>query len=106
MRTNKGIDRGSIPIYRLDIIQPVSDDHLIQVKLIKAIIRLWSVVVVQSHLDGVSQIVGKSIIVGIKIFSIVVNLGLVGDLCRGFELWRLVVLGLHWPHMLKRPVGE
>lgn len=41
---------------------------------------------VHSHFGEVIQIVGNSIIVGIKIFSIVVGLGLVGDLFHGFGL--------------------
>lgn len=52
---------------------PVSEGHLIQVRLIMAIIRLWIVVVVQSHLGEENQIVGNSIIVGIRTFSIVVG---------------------------------
>lgn len=48
---------------------------------------------VQSHLGEESQIVGNSIIVGIRIFSIVVSLGIVGDPCREFGLWQLAGLG-------------
>ena len=40
MSTNRGVDKGSVPIYRLEEVQPVSEDHLIQLRLIKAIVRL------------------------------------------------------------------
>lgn len=75
-------------------------------KLTKAIIRLWNIVLVQSHLGEDNQIVGKSIIVGIRIFSIVGDLGPVIGLFRGFGLWRPVGQDLHWPRRLRRPVGE
>lgn len=58
-------------MFRAD--QPVSDGHFSQETLIRAIRRLCSVEVDQSHFGEVNQIVGNSIIVGIKIFSIVVD---------------------------------
>lgn len=57
-------------------------------------VKLWKVVVVHSHFGEVIQIVGNSIIVGIKIFNIVGGLRIVGGLSRGFGLWQLIVLGL------------
>lgn len=38
--TSSGVDKGSVPIYRLEEIQPVSEDQLIQLRLAKAIIKL------------------------------------------------------------------
>ena len=40
VRISSGVDRGSIPIYRLEAVQPVSRGHLSQVRLAIAIIRL------------------------------------------------------------------
>lgn len=100
--TSRGVDKGSVPRYELEEVQPVSKGHLIQVRLIRAMARLWKVVMVQSHFGEESQIVGNSIIVGIRIFSIVVGLRLVGGLSRGFGLWRLVRLVLLQLHRLRR----
>lgn len=63
---------------------PVSDDHLSHDKLAKAIIKLWAIDVVQSHFAGLSQIVGKSMSVGIRIFNIGGGLGFEGGLYRVF----------------------
>lgn len=52
-------------------VQPVSAVQLSQVRLNRAMIRLCVTVAVHSHFLGVSQVVGKSIRVGIRIFSIV-----------------------------------
>lgn len=76
VRTSRGVDRGSVAIYKLVVVQPVSKDHLIKVKLIRAITRLWVVMLVHNHLGEESQIVGNSMMVGIRIFSIVVGSGL------------------------------
>lgn len=46
--------------------------------------KLWAMEVGHSHLGGVNQIVGTSIIVGIRIFSIVGGLGFGVGLCRVF----------------------
>lgn len=86
----------------MEEVHPVSEAHLIQVRLMRAIIRLCKVVTGQSHLEGENQIVGNSIIVGIKIFNIVVGLGLVGGLFHGFVLWLPVGQGRCLLHMLKR----
>lgn len=56
-------------------------------RLARAIIRLWSKAVGHSHLVGDNQMVGMSIRVGIKIFSIVGGLSFVNDLNRGFGQW-------------------
>lgn len=71
VRTRRGVERGSVPIYRLVVVQPVSEFHFNQVRLTKAIRRLWAVELVHNHFAGDNQIVGNSITVGIKIFSIV-----------------------------------
>lgn len=51
-------------------VQPVSEGHFIHCRLKKAIIRLWARADGHSHLGGANQIVGISIIVGMRIFSI------------------------------------
>lgn len=73
VRTRRGVDKASVAMYRLRDVQPVSDRFSSQVKLAKAMTRLWARVVDHSHFAGVSQIVGMSIRVGMRIFSIVVN---------------------------------
>lgn len=70
----------------LENVQPVSVVQLIQWRLSIAMSRLCRVVVVQSHFGVENQIVGNSIIVGIKIFSIVKGLRIVVGLFRVFEL--------------------
>lgn len=69
--------------------QPVSEGHLSQERLSRATIRLCAVVDVHSHFDGENQIVGKSMIVGRRIFSIVKGLGIEGGLNHGSGLWQL-----------------
>lgn len=71
MRTRRGVDKGSVAMYRFNEVQPVSDRLSNQVRLASAIIRLWARVVGQSHLGDTNQVVGTSISVGIRIFSIV-----------------------------------
>lgn len=65
-------------------VQPVSDRFFSQERLAKAISRLCIRVVGQSHLAGVSQVVGMSISVGMRIFSIVAGLGFEGGRFRVF----------------------
>lgn len=84
---------------------PVSDDHLSQDKLARAMTKLCAIDVVQSHFAGLNQIVGKSMSVGIRIFSIEGGLGFGGGLCRVFVQLLLVGLGLRWLHKLKMLVG-
>lgn len=67
--------------------------------------KLWARVVGHSHLAGVNQAVGTSIRVGMRIFSIVGDLGFVGGLFRVFGQWQLEGQGLRLPHMLRRPGG-
>lgn len=55
-----------------------------QVRLIKEMTRLYERAVDQRCLAGIAQIVGISIIVGRRIFSIVGGLGFEGGLFRGF----------------------
>lgn len=73
MSTSRGVDRGSVAMYRLRVDHPSSDEFFNQLKLARAIIRLWAKVVGHNHLGGVSQVVGTSISVGSKIFSIAVS---------------------------------
>jgi len=72
-RTSRGVDRGSVAMRGFIRDQPVSDVCMSQCKLASAIMRLWPKEDVQTHLKGVSQIVGKSMRVGIRIFSIGVD---------------------------------
>ena len=55
----------------------------------------------QSHLAGASQVVGTSIRVGIRIFSIVRGLSFGGGLFREFGQLLLVGLSLHLLRRLK-----
>lgn len=89
--TRRGVERGSVAMYRLREVQPVSDRLFSQLRLARAISRLCIRVVGQSHLAGVSQVVGMSISVGMRIFSIAVGLGFVGGRFRVFGWWQLVV---------------
>jgi len=73
VRTRRGVDKGSVAIYWLREVQPVSDRLSSQVRLASAIMRLWARVVGHSHFAGTIQVVGTSISVGIRIFSIVVG---------------------------------
>ena len=57
---------------------------------------------VQSHFLWASQIVGKSISVGRRIFSIVGGLGFEGGLCYGFVQLQLVGQGRHLLHRLRK----
>lgn len=66
----------------------MGDSHC---RLRVAISRLWVVVLVHRNFCGDRRVVGRSIIVGRIIFSIVVGLGCVGGLSHGFG-WRLLVL--------------
>lgn len=70
VKTSRGVERGSRAIKWFIVDQPVSDVLFSQVKLMNAMIRLWARAVGQRVLEGASQVVGTSIIVGIKIFSI------------------------------------
>lgn len=105
MRTRRGVDKESVAIYNPNEDQPVSDRFLSQVRLNRAIMKLWERVEGQSHLAGESQVVGTSIRVGIRIFSIVGGLGFVGGQFRGCGQWLLTGQGLRLLHRLKMPVG-
>lgn len=68
-----------------------------------AIKRLWVVVLVHRSFWGDRRAVGRSMIVGRRIFSIVRGLGYVSGRTHGFVWRRLVWLGqclLHRPKML------
>lgn len=101
VRTSRGVERVSVAIYRLRVVQPVSERFFSQVRLNNAIVRLCIRAVGQSHLGGTSQIVGINIRVGMRIFSIVVGLGFVVGLCRGCGQLQLAGQGLHLLHKLK-----
>lgn len=73
VRINSGVDRESVAMYGFRVDHPVSDVLINQERLANAIVRLWAREAGQSHLCGVSQIIGNSISVGMRIFSIVVN---------------------------------
>ena len=60
-------------MYTLREDQPVSDKFSSQVRLASAMMRLWARVVGHNHFDGTIQVVGTSISVGMRIFSIVVG---------------------------------
>ena len=81
---------------------PVSASFFIQVRLNVAITRLFSRAEDHNHLAGISQVVGISIIVGRRIFSIVGGLVFVSGHFRGFGRWQLGGQGLRWLHRLKR----
>lgn len=68
------------------MVHPVSEMFFNQWRLAVAISKLCKRVADHSHFLGAAQIVGTSIKVGIKIFSIVKGLGLVAGLCRGCGL--------------------
>lgn len=57
----------------------------------------------QSCLVGIAQVVGMSMMVGIRIFSIVGDSGFEDGRCRGYGCWQLGGLDLRWPHKLKMP---
>lgn len=97
-RTNSGVDNGSVAKYRFDVDHPISESHFNHVRLTAAIIKLWNVIVVHSHFLLINQVVGISIIVGIRTFNIVVGLGFLGGLCRVFVMWLPVGPGPRWPH--------
>lgn len=70
-RTRRGLDRGSVPIRKERLVQPVLSGFFIQSRLTVAIRRLLSVVDCQAHFEGDSQATGISIKVGRRIFNIV-----------------------------------
>lgn len=82
VKTRRGVDRGSRAIRALSFDHPASAELLSQERLTEAIRRLCSRAEGQSHLCGVSQMVGMSIIVGTKTFSTAVGLGFSGGLSR------------------------
>jgi len=105
VRTRRGVDKESVAIYNPNEDQPVSDRFLSQVRLNRAIMKLWERVEGQSHLAGVSQVVGTSMRVGMRIFSIVGGLGFVAGQFRECGQWLLTGQGLHLLHRLKMLVG-
>lgn len=109
VNTKRGVDKGSRAIMWFRAVHPDSVVLLSQDRLRTAINRLLARVVGQSHFDGASQVVGTSIIVGIRIFSIVGGLSFVDGLCRVFERLQLVGLSrrlLHRQRMLEGVRGR
>jgi len=104
-RIRRGVDKGSVAISGFIRDQPVSEAWNSQWRLIKAIMSPWVRDEGHSHFGGVSQIVGNSISVGRRIFSIVRGLGFVGGQCRVFGLLLREGPGRRWPHM-QRKLGE
>lgn len=94
MRTRRGTERGSVAKYELRLDHPVSERFFSHEKLARAMIRLCARVVDHSFLAGVSQIVGMSIRVGIRIINIVEDSGFAGGQCRECGLLLLKGLGL------------
>lgn len=101
VRTRRGVDKGSAAMYTPRLDQPNSDAFFSQVRLARAIMRLCTRVVGQSHLAGAPQAVGISIRVGIRIFSIVRGLGFGVDQFRGCGRWLLEGQGRHLLRRLK-----
>lgn len=104
VRTRRGVERGSVAMKGVRQDQPVSDVFFSQVRLANAMIRLWERVIGHNHLAGASQAVGRSIRVGISIFSIVRGLRFEGDLNHVCELWLPVGQALRLLHKLKKPI--
>lgn len=69
-----------------------------------AISRLWKVMFVHKCFRGDNRVMGRSIIVGIIIFSIVVGLGYGGGLNHGFELRLLGLRGQCLLHRRRMPI--
>lgn len=65
------MERGSVAMYGLRLAHPVSARFFSHERLATAMTRLCRSVVGHNHLAGVSHVVGTSMSVGIKIFSIV-----------------------------------
>lgn len=70
VKTKRGVDRESVASMVLRDDQPVSEVSFSHTRLAMAIVMLWRREVGQSHLGAESQMVGRSMIVGIKIFNI------------------------------------
>jgi len=85
-RTSKGVDKGSVAISGLISDQPVSELFINQWRLISAMIRLWPRDEGHNHLGRDSQIVGNSIRVGRRTFSIGEGSGFAGGRCRACGL--------------------
>jgi len=70
-RMRRGVDRGSVAMSGFMKDHPVSEGWVSQWMLINAIISPWAREEGHNHLGEVSQIVGKSMSVGRRIFNIV-----------------------------------
>lgn len=71
-------------------------------RLREAINRLYAVVFVHRSFGGDRRVTGRSMIVGMMIFSIVVGLGCADGRNRGFVWMPLVLLGLCLLRRLRR----
>lgn len=70
-RTSRGVDSGSVAKNRPRDVQPDSEGKLSHVRLVNAMQKLWASAVGHNHFGRASQIVGRSMKVGRRIFSIV-----------------------------------
>lgn len=75
VRTRRGIERASMAVNRLILVQPANHVVSSQTKLVAATDRLWARATGQIHFAGVAQIVGITIAVARINFSIVTGLG-------------------------------
>lgn len=91
--TRRGADSGSTPRRLLASCQPVWMSDFRYVRFTVAIIIAWTVIAGHSHFFWRAQVSGSSIIVGTRIFNIVVDLDFVSGQSRGSELLLLVGLG-------------
>lgn len=71
VKTRRGVDKESVASIALSDDQPVSEVFFSQAKLATAMVMLCRREVGHSHLEEENQTVGRSIIVGSRIFSIV-----------------------------------
>lgn len=104
--TRRGVERGSVAMCVFKLVQDVSEGLFSQVRLNKAMQKLWPRVVGQSHFGPDSQIVGRSIRVGSRTFSIGEDLGSEDGLCRECVRWQRGGLALRLLHRLKMLRGS
>lgn len=106
VRMMSGVEKGSVAMKEFRQVHPTSSELLINERLITAIKRLEVSVISHSVLIGANQIVGKSVMVGIKIFSIVEGLWLVSGRIRGCGRLLQVRLALCLLHRQKKQEAE
>lgn len=101
VKINSGVESISRAIKVLTEVQLDVGNFISNGRLASAIIKLWRVVVGQSHLAGTIQVTGTSMKVAIRISSIVTGSGFAGGRSRGYGQWLLVKQGLRLLHMLR-----